>query len=570
MKRQGFLKGSAILLGMVVITKALGLLFKIPLTHILGGTGMGYFSSAFAVFTPIFAIVVSGIPSTIARMTAENYAFERFRNVRKIKRCAMLLFSIAGILAAGVVILLSRFLSVNVIREPNAIWALIAIVPSIPAATVMSVERGYYEGLKNMLPTAVSEIIETIFKLIFGLGFAFLVLNYTKEQYFSTGGCFGEYCSSLDEAIYTALPFITGASVLGVSLSTCAASIYIIISGKIHGDGINEKMLKRDRSTDKTSVLCSLLIKNAFPIAIASVITTLTNILDLISINSCIKRAMILDSNLFSSFIDENLTRETLPNFIYGSYSGLSMMVFGLIPTLTAMFGKSILPSLSESWAKKDNISLKKNLNGMLLITSIIAFPSGVGISALSKEILEFLFGGRTSEISIAAMPLCILGAGVIFQAISIPCFSALQTIGKPHLPVIISLIGGAVKLIGNIILIPIPQINIMGAAISTVISQGVICIWSVGAMLSAAKIKVNVKDIYIKPLFASILCGITARFSFDIASKYLFNILNFRILVGFSIIFAVIMYLFSLYLLCVLPKNQIKALFFKKNQKSY
>ena len=74
MKRQGFLKGSAILLGMVVITKALGLLFKIPLTHILGGTGMGYFSSAFAVFTPIFAIVVSGIPSTIARMTAENYA----------------------------------------------------------------------------------------------------------------------------------------------------------------------------------------------------------------------------------------------------------------------------------------------------------------------------------------------------------------------------------------------------------------------------------------------------------------------------------------------------------------
>ena len=227
----------------------------------------------------------------------------------------MILFSIAGILAAGVVILLSRFLSVNVIREPNAIWALIAIVPSIPAATVMSVERGYYEGLKNMLPTAVSEIIETIFKLIFGLGFAFLVLNYTKEQYFSTGGCFGEYCSSLDEAIYTALPFITGASVLGVSLSTCAASIYIIISGKIHGDGINEKMLKRDRSTDKTSVLCSLLIKNAFPIAIASVITTLTNILDLISINSCIKRAIILDSNLFSSFIDENLTRETLPNF---------------------------------------------------------------------------------------------------------------------------------------------------------------------------------------------------------------------------------------------------------------
>lgn len=570
MKRQGFLKGSAILLGMVIITKALGLIFKVPLTHILGGTGMGYFSSAFAVFTPIFAIVVSGIPSTIARMTAENYAFERFRNVRKIKRCAMILFSILGILAAGIVILMSRFLSANVIKEPNAIWALLAIVPSIPAATVMSVERGYYEGLKNMLPTAISEIIETIFKLIFGLGFAFLVLNYAKEQYYATGGCFGEYCSSLDEAIYTALPFITGASVLGVSFSTCMASIYIIISGKIHGDGITEQMLRLDRSTDKTYSLFSSLIKNAFPIAIASVITTLTNILDLISINSCIKRAMSADKSLFASFINENLTREMIPNFVYGSYSGLAMMVFGLIPTLTAMFGKSILPSLSESWAKKDKKSIKKNLSGMLLITSVIAFPSGIGISTLAKEILEFLFGGRADEISIAAMPLCILGLGVIFQAISIPCFSALQTIGKPHLPVIISLTGGAVKLIGNIILIPIPQINIMGAAISTVASQGVICIWSIGAMLSAAKIKINYKDIYIKPLFASILCGITARFSFDIAIKYFFSIINFRILVGFSILFAVIMYFFSLYLLCVLPKNQIKALFNKKNQKSY
>lgn len=570
MKRQGFLKGSAILLGMVIITKALGLIFKIPLTHLLGGTGMGYFSSAFAVFTPVFAIVVSGIPSTIARMTAENYAFERFKNVRKIKRCAMILFSIIGLIAAIIVILLSRFLSSNVIKEPNAVWALLAVAPSIPAATVMSVERGYYEGLKNMLPTAISEIIETIFKLIFGLGFAYLVLKYTKEQYFSTGGCFGEYCSSLDEAIFTALPYITGASVLGVSFSTCIASIYIIISGKIHGDGISRQMTERDRTTDKVSTLMGALIRNAFPIAMASVITTLTNILDLISINSCIKTAMASDKGLFSNFIDDNLTREMIPNFIYGSYSGLAMMVFGLIPTLTAMFGKSILPSLSEAWAKKDMRSIQKNLSGMLMITSIIAFPSGVGISVLAKEILEFLFGGRTSEISVAAMPLCILGMAVIFQAILIPCFSALQTIGKSHLPIIISLVGGVIKLIGNLILIPIPHLNIMGAAISTVIAQGIMCIWSIASLLMTAKINISFKDIYLKPCFSAVLCGITARLSYDICTKYLFSIVNFRIIVIFSIFLAVIMYFFSLYLLCVLPKNQLKALFYKKIQKNY
>ena len=90
MKRQGFIKGSAILLAMVLITKILGLLYKIPLTNLLGGTGMGYFASAFSVFTPVFAIVVSGIPSTMARLTAENYALERFSNMRHTKRTSRL------------------------------------------------------------------------------------------------------------------------------------------------------------------------------------------------------------------------------------------------------------------------------------------------------------------------------------------------------------------------------------------------------------------------------------------------------------------------------------------------
>ena len=155
-------------MGMVIITKILGLMYKIPLTHMLGGTGMGYFSSAYAVFTPIFAIVVSGIPSTIARMVAENYAFERYRNVRKIKRTAMIIFSTAGLSASLLVLALSKLLSEGVIHEPSAVWSLIGVAPSVFLGTIMSVERGYYEGLRNMIPTAVSEIVETIFKLIFG------------------------------------------------------------------------------------------------------------------------------------------------------------------------------------------------------------------------------------------------------------------------------------------------------------------------------------------------------------------------------------------------------------------
>lgn len=570
MKKQGFLRGSAILLGMVLLTKAMGLIYKIPLTHMLGGTGMGYYASAFAVFTPIFAVVVSGIPSTISRMVAENYAFERYRNVRKIRRCALLFFTLISLLTGIIFVLLSRFLSVNVIKEPNAVWALYGIAPSILAATIMSVERGYYEGLKNMVPTAISEIIETLFKLIFGLGFAYLVLNYAKKQFYSTGGCFGVLCRSCDEAISVALPYITGASVLGVSFATCMGSIYIMISGRIHGDGITRRMLKIDRSTDSAFTLFRNLTANALPVALATVIATLTNMLDLVTINSCIKRAMLSDSNLFSAYISENLSYDMIPNFVYGSYLGLAVTVFGLIPTLTAMFGKSVLPSLSEGWAKKDTQAVGKSISDMLLITSIIAIPSGIGISTLSKEILEFLFSGRQSEISLAATPLHILGIGVIFQAITIPCFAVLQTIGKPQLPVFISIFGGIIKLLGNLFLISIPSININGAAISTVISEGVICILSTVTTLKTAGIRINIRDTFIKPLFSAVLCGGVARLSFDVMTKLLQGSVNFRFLVVISVILGSIMYFFSLYLLCVLPKNQIKALIFKKIQKNY
>lgn len=570
MKKQSFLKGSAILMGMVIITKAIGLIYKLPLTHMLGGTGMGYYSSAFAVFTPVFAIIVSGIPSTIARTVAENYAFERYKNVRKIRRTALLIFSIVGLVIGLLFAYMSGFMASGIIKEPNSKWALIGIAPSVFAAAIMSVERGYYEGLKNMIPTAISEIIETIFKLIFGLGFAYLVLDYSHKQFYATGGCFGVYCNTLDDATAAALPYVTGASVFGVSLATCVGCLYIIISGKIHGDGITKSMLNKDRTTDKAYVIMRNLIKNAFPIALASVIATLTNMLDMLTINGCIKKAMDSDITLFSQYISESLDRKMIPNFIYGSYSGLAVTVFGLIPTLTAMFGKSILPSLSEVWVKQDKKAIKKNLSSMLFITSLVAFPAGLGVSAMSKEILEFLFGGRTNEIAVSSAPLCILGLGVIFQAITIPCFSVLQTIGKSHLPIIISLIGGAVKLAGNLILIPIPRINISGAAVSTVISDGIICIWAVCAMVKTAEIKIDINNIILKPLFSSVLCAVTAFISAETMFKLISPYVNFRIITAISIILGGIMYLFSLYLLCVLPKNQIYSPFSKKNLKTY
>ncbi len=541
---------------MVVITKALGLMYKIPLTHLLGGTGMGYFSGAYAVFTPVFAVAVSGIPSTIARLTAENYAFERYSNLRKLRSVAVRLFFLIGLAASAAVILLSPLLAGKVIHEKNAAWALAAVAPTIALAAVMSVERGYYEGLRNMLPTAVSEIIETVFKLILGLGFAYAAMEYAKRSFETTHGCFGQFCRTAQDAELTALPFVAAASILGATCATGIASAYIIISGRLRGDGITKEMLLQDRITDKTPHMVRMLIKLSMPIAAASVITTLTGMIDLVTINPCLKAA-VENGFKWINTGDNSLAAGRLPNFLYGSYTGLALTVYGLVPTLTAMFGKSILPGLAEAWVKKDVMCMQRNISGMLMVSSMIALPSGVGISLMSKEILEFLYGGRTAEIAAADMPLKVLGIAVILSGISIPCFSALQTVGRPKLPVLIMLCGGAVKLTLNIILIPIAGINITGAAISTAVSQGVVCIWSVCALCKAASVSIRVSSVFAKPFFAALLCGSGARICYDLLYIRSGLEINHRAAFAAALAAAFMIYAASLYLLSIFPRGK-------------
>lgn len=566
MKRQGFIKGSAILLAMVLITKILGLLYKIPLTNLLGGTGMGYFASAFSVFTPIFAIVVSGIPSTMARLTAENYALERFSNMRHTKRTAFLLFTVISTAAAAVMILSSNILSYHVIGEPNTKYALMCVAPSIIFCTIMSVERGYCEGLQNMIPTAVSEVIETLFKLILGLGFAYGLMYHMSDMYDKTGMIFGTAYANPRQAASAALPFIAAAAILGSSIASAIACLYILISCKIKGDGVTKQMLQKDTVTDSTSATVKKLINCCLPIALISVIMTFANMIDMLTVNPCIKAVMKTAPHKFDSLLSDKLTANMLPNFIYGSYTGLAVTVFGLVPTLTAMFGKSILPSLAESCAKNDKKAMQSGLTKMLTVTSIIAIPAGMGIAVLSEPILRFLFGGRETEIQVCILPMSILGIAVIFLAIATPCFSILQTLGKPHKAIIIMLFGGIIKLFLNIILIRQPMINITGAAISTLVSEVFTCVLSVHAVCRMTGLRPKISEIFVKPTYAALMCSVTAVLSHETLTKTEVLQINHRFVTLFSIGIGSIMYFFCLYLLCETPKNIVNYIFSKKN----
>lgn len=570
MNRQGFLKGSAILLATVVVTKALGLLYKIPLTRLLGGSGMGYYASAFSMFTPVMAVAAAGIPSTMARLAAENFAFERYGNLRKTKRTAMWLFTGIGLLCAIAVIALSMPTAQLLTGQKNAGYAIACLAPALVFCTAMSVQRGYYEGLRNMYPTAVSETIETLFKLVLGLGFAYAVQAHAMTEFTKSGKCFGVICKSLAQARQQALPFIAAAAVLGTSISSGIACLYLIVRSKCSGDGITTQMLKKDMVVDPTGQIVRRLFAYSLPVAFAALITTLTGMIDMLTVNPCVAAAIEKNPQRFSHLLSGELTGLSLPNFIYGSYTGLAVTVSGLVPTLTAMLGKSALAGVSEGFAKGDKKAVGAHLNKMMTLCAMIAFPCAMGISLLSEDILRLLFSGREAEISVAAPSLRILGAAIVLSSLSLPCFTLLQALKKSRCAAAIMIGAGAVKLCGNLVLIRIPRFALTGAAISSVISELFVCVVTVALTYKAAGAWCDVKNVFVKPCYAGAMAAAGAFLAKTILCKQNVFTVSSTVVTVFAIAFSVIMYLIVTILLCETPKSVIISFFCKKKSQKH
>ncbi|MEG0614401.1 MAG: polysaccharide biosynthesis protein [Oscillospiraceae bacterium] len=556
MKKQGFIYGSIILVASVILTKIIGAFFKIPLANMLGGSGMGYFSCAYGLFLPIYAISVTGLPTAVAKLTAENAVFGRFANVRKIKRISLAMFAIMGLLASILVLILALPFSTFVAQNPLAFPAVMAIAPSILFGCIMSVYRGYYEGLRNMFPTALSQVAEAVVKLLAGILLCYFTLKFAETNpddflHFAEK-ISGKAGGTIDGLV---LPFAAAAAILGVTLSSFAGMIFLVLRHKFFGDGITSSDIAKDKVTDTGKSIVQALIRIVIPVAVGSLVTNLTSLIDL---GTIVRSLNFSGAELSKIYNEVNIPPNELSNFIFGSFTGLAVTVFNLVPSFTNMFGKGILPSLTAAWSVHNTARIKKSVEAVIFVTGLIAIPCGIGISVLSKEILTFLYSSRQDEILVSYQSLAVLGIAVILLSLTIPIFSMLQAIGRADLPVKIMLLGVAIKLLGNIFLISIPEINVVGAAISTLVCYLFICIISINILCKLTKVHLNIGNIILKPIYAGIMCGATALLVYNLCENFFGNTVSLVVSVAIS----GGIYLIFLYLLGIFNKSVLKLLF--------
>lgn len=460
MKKQTFLKGSLILGLSALIAKLLGALFKIPLTSLLGGTGMGYFSCAYGLFLPLYAVFVTGLSTAVARPVAACAAMGDPAGALRIRSVARRLFLFAGLGGTVFAVLTAKLFAVYTAESLEAYPAVLAIAPAVLLSCMTAVERGYHEGLCNMYPTAVSQAAEALCKLLCGLWLCHLVLAAPQLPAVLDG--------------YSREGIAAAAAVLGVTISTGAGWLCtLLFSRKPQNAG-----LCRASGTSVRSIIRTLL-SVMIPVALGSLVTNLTSLIDLVTVIRIFNNLLGADRTAF--YEGASLAAEIPPSeaaaFVYGSFMGLSVTVFNLVPALTNMFAKGVLPCTAQAWARDDRAEAARYARQVLLLTALAAIPAGCGIFVLPRGILEFLYAGRPDEIAAACDGLRYLAPGLVCLCLAFPVFSLLQAIGRADLPVKIMLFGVAVKLLGNLLLIPVLYTG--GAALSTSLCYAVILVLS-------------------------------------------------------------------------------------------
>lgn len=474
--------------------KILGALFKIPLTNVLGGVGMGYFSCAYSLFMPVYALTVTGISSAVARMTARSVAFGMYENARRVRRTAMMIFSAAGSCGSVLTFLLARPFSIYSVGGPEAAAAIAMIAPAVFFGCITAVERGYYEGLSNMYPTAFSQVTEGVVKVFAGLWLCGYVLD-------NSGALLQRFPEIGDIRALAA-----AAGILGVTLSSLGAVLFMgIIRLFSHSKKDGEPLVMSRREISKE------LISAALPIGMSAVVTNLTALIDMWTVIGCISYFG------YGTDAPSGVSEAELPQFIYGSFAGIALTVFNLVPSVTNMLGKGTLTCITSAWESNDRSALKNGTMQALLTSAVIAVPAAFGIGVLSPEVLGVLFPRQPDEVMVCVNSLRLLMPGMVFLCISFPLFSMLQAIGKPSLPLKIMLLGTAVKLVGNLALIPL--IGVDGAALSTSLCYAVILVVSLAVYIKLSEVHIPAAPFW-GVFYAGVMCGGVAYLVSDVAER--------------------------------------------------
>lgn len=486
----------------VLIVKILGVLYKIPLAAILSEEGMGYFNSAYTVFSFFYILCTAGVPKSIMILVSEKLVKKDETGVFSIIKTALISFLCLGVGLSLLLSLLSKPLS-DLIGSPNAKATLVFVAPSIIFVSVTGVFRGYLMAKMRLGSIAVSQIVEGVLKLVFGLFFAILA---TKAG--------------------MSYVWISALTILGASIGAFGGLLYLYII--FRGDFSSLDYSEASRQVSSRVILAKI-YKMSAPITLSAALMSLSGIIDLF---------LIINRLQSIGYTASEATA------LYGNYTTLAISMFNLAISIITPISVSFMPSLARSRAEENDFNFCFGLRSALEFTALVSAPIVIGFMVYAKEILAFLFTESMAESGGAL--LAVVSPAILFMSIILVLNSALEAMGRPGLAMISMLIGAVIKVVVSGLLIGKPDFGISGAPIGTVVS------YAISALISLIMVSniTNHSTPVLSTSFLPYLVGSIAVLASKNISDSIFFTLNFRLNLILSITLAALIYI-ALLLFC-------------------
>ncbi len=480
-KRDGFVRQAGILAMAGIIVRIIGILYRSPLTGIIGDEGNGYYSSAYNIYTIILLISSYSIPSAISKVIAQRLALREYKNAHRIFHCAIIYVIVVGGIAS-----LFTFFGAGLLVEDNSKVVLRVFAPTIFLSGLLGVLRGYFQAHRTMVQTSVSQIIEQILNAIVSLLAAHFLIQTVVSQSETTQAIYGAIGSALG----------TGSGVL----------IALLFMWGIYG--LNRKMIlgrvRRDKKKDVLSYgqIFGIIFGMVTPFILSTFIYNFSTSLNQTIYTKVMKYVMHLSE------------AEIAVN--YGVFAGKAVVISNIPIAIASSMSAAMIPSISASYAQGDKKRTHHQVHVAVQTTMLISIPCAFGMFALAQPITELLFPQKESLL-LAASLLRAISISVIFYALSTLTNAVLQGIGKVNAPVINAAAALIVQTIVLVFLLAYTDLSLYALAVAMVVYSFLMCLLNNIVVRKALGYRQEMVKTFFKPAISAMVMGVAAYYVYKV-----------------------------------------------------
>ncbi len=480
MSKDNFIKGAAILGLAGLFVKILGAVYRIPLTNLIGTEGIGYYQPAYNIYNLLLVVSLSGFPTAIAKMVSERRALGNYLGAYQVYKTAGWGLFLIGLVSSVFVLLFARKL-VTFLGYPGSYYSMLALVPALFIVPLLSAYRGFFQGMQNMAPIALSQLIEQIFRVAVGLYLAYALVG-----------------RGLEEA--------AAGATFGASAGGLAAFILIYIMFFFNKKNIKKEIASsKNNKTEAVQDVVKSLLYIAIPITIGASIAPVMGIAD----------SYIVSNRLSSIGYDAVQIAD-----MFGELSGTAQTLINFPQVFSTAVAMSLVPAITDAFTKRQMNKLSVTANAGVKMSLIVGLPSGIGLFMLAEPIIALLYPsiGHAAHVSSGAL-LEILSIGVIFLTLVQAFTAILQSVNKQFHPVKNLALGLIIKVALSYMLIGIADINIKGAAISTTVAYFFVALFN-WLDISKTKIRINLIKVSSRALLSTAVMALVVWVSFALITS--------------------------------------------------